>query len=187
VFFGHYIAGFSGHEPILFFILGLAAFLIELFFFPGVVVVALLGIALMLGSLVWSMADLWPNEPVTFSPGIFLQPIVNLGVGIVIAIGLAILLARFLPKSWLWDRMVLSTSVAGAAQAAGGDPEHAPGGNSLIGRHGIAVTGLFPSGQIDVDGRRYEARVAVGSIERGARITVTSRSEFGWIVERGES
>ncbi len=187
VFFGHYIAGFSGHEPILFFILGLAAFLIELFFFPGVVVLALLGIALMLGSLVWSMADLWPNEPVTFSPGIFLQPLVNLGVGIVIAIGLAVLLARFLPRSWLWDRMVLSTSVAGSAQAAGGDPDRAPGGNSLIGKKGIAVTGLFPSGQIEVEGRRYEARVAVGSIERGARITVTSRAEFGWIVERSEA
>ncbi len=187
VFFGHYIAGFSGHEPILFFILGLAAFLIELFFFPGVVVVALLGIVLMLGSLVWSMADLWPNEPVTFSPGIFLQPIVNLGVGIVIAIGLAVFLARFLPRSWLWDRMVLSTSVAGSAQAAGGDPDRAPGGNSLIGKQGIAVTGLFPSGQIEVEGRRYEARVAVGSIERGSRITVASRSEFGWIVERSES
>ncbi len=187
VFFGHYIAGFSGHEPILFFILGLAAFLIELFFFPGVVVVALVGIALMLGSLVWSMADLWPNEPVTFSAGIFLQPIVNLGVGIVIAIGLAVFLARFLPRSWLWDRMVLSASVAGAAQAAGGDPGRSPDAGSLIGRRGTAVTGLFPSGQIEVEGRRYEARVAVGSIERGAKIAVTSRSEFGWIVERSES
>ena len=49
------------------------------------------------------------------------------------------------------------------------------------------MTGLFPSGQIEVEGRRYEARVAVGSIERGARITVTSRAEFGWIVERSEA
>jgi len=187
VFFGHYIAGFSGHEPILFFILGLAAFLIELFFFPGVVVVALLGIVLMLGSLLWSMADLWPNEPVTFSPDIFLQPLVNLGVGVGIAIGLALVLARFLPRSWFWDRMVLTASVGSAAQVSGGDPDRLAGNDSLIGSKGIAVTGLFPSGQIEVDGRRYEARVAVGSIERGSRIVVTSRSEFGWTVERIDS
>lgn len=187
VFFGHYIAGFSGHEPILMFVLGLAAFLIELFFFPGIVVLALVGILLMLGSLVWAMADLWPHEPVSFTPEVFVQPLLNLGAGLLIAGVLALLLARFLPRSWLWDRMVLSSSVGEAAQSAGGAPSAAGGGVSLIGAEGIAVTALFPSGQIEVDGRRYEARVAVGSIERGRKVAVVARSEFGWIVEPSDT
>lgn len=187
VFFGHYIAGFSGHEPILVFVLGLAAFLIELFFFPGIVVLALLGIILMLGSLVWAMADLWPHEPVSFAPDVFVQPLLNLGAGMVIAGVLALLLARFLPRSWLWDRMVLSASVGEAAQNAGGAPGLAGSGVSLIGAQGIAATALFPSGQIEVEGRRYEARVAVGSIERGRKVTVVARSEFGWIVEPSDT
>lgn len=183
VFFGHYIAGFSGHEPILVFVLGLAAFLIELFFFPGIVVLALLGIMLMLGSLVWAMADLWPHEPVSFSPEIFVQPLLNVGAGLVIAGVLAVLLARFLPRSWLWDRMILSASVGAAAQEAGSAPGTTGSGATLVGAQGVAVTGLFPSGQIEVEGRRYEARVAVGSIQRGQKVIVVERSEFGWIVE----
>ena len=67
VFLGHYTAGLSGHEPMLFFMLGVLLVLIELLFFPGIIVAALAGVVMMLGSLVWSMADLWPNEPISFS------------------------------------------------------------------------------------------------------------------------
>src|SRR5665213_2082549 len=59
VFLSNYVAGFSGHEPLLIFAIGLLLLALEIFFFPGVAVVALLGIVLMLGSLVWAMADLW--------------------------------------------------------------------------------------------------------------------------------
>ena len=187
VFFGHYIAGFSGHEPVLVFVLGLLAVMVELIFFPGVVVVAAGGLLLMLGSLVWSMADLWPNEPITFSPEVFLEPVANLVAGLGVAVVLGLLLARFLPRGWIWDRMVLATSVSGAAQMAGSAPEVVASAPSLIGARGVAVTGLYPSGQVEVDGHRYEARLAVGSVERGAAVVVRSRSEFGLVVETIES
>jgi membrane-bound serine protease (ClpP class) len=187
VFFGHYIAGFSGHEPVLVFVLGLFAVMVELIFFPGVVVVAAGGLLLMLGSLVWSMADLWPNEPITFSPEVFLEPVANLVAGLGVAVVLGLLLARFLPRGWIWDRMVLATSVSGAAQMAGSAPDVVASAPSLIGARGVAVTGLYPSGQVEVDGHRYEARLAVGSVERGAAVVVRSRSEFGLVVETIES
>ncbi len=187
VFFGHYIAGFSGHEPVLVFVLGLLAVMVELIFFPGVVVVAAGGLLLMLGSLVWSMADLWPNEPITFSPEVFLEPVANLVAGLGVAVVLGLLLARFLPRGWIWDRMVLATSVSGAAQMAGSAPDVVASAPSLIGARGVAVTGLYPSGQVEVDGHRYEARLAVGSVERGAAVVVRSRSEFGLVVETIES
>ena len=187
VFFGHYIAGFSGHEPVLVFVLGLLAVMVELIFFPGVVVVAAGGLLLMLGSLVWSMADLWPNEPITFSPEVFLEPVANLVAGLGVAVVLGLLFARFLPRGWIWDRMVLATSVSGAAQVAGGAPGVVASAPSLIGARGVAFTALYPSGQVEVDGHRYEARLAVGSVERGAAVVVRSRSEFGLVVEAIES
>ena len=61
VFLGNYVAGFSGHEPIMVFALGLVLVLVEVFFLPGLVFMALGGVVLMFGSLVWSMADIWPN------------------------------------------------------------------------------------------------------------------------------
>ena len=40
VFFGSYVAGLSGHEPMLVFGAGLVLFAVEVFFFPGVIVAA---------------------------------------------------------------------------------------------------------------------------------------------------
>ncbi|MGA3007108.1 MAG: hypothetical protein ABSE59_04380, partial [Opitutaceae bacterium] len=77
VFLGHYVAGFSGHEPILVFAFGLILLLLEMIFFHSAGFLGLIGLLMMFGSLVWSMADLWPNEPVTFSGGVFLAPMLN--------------------------------------------------------------------------------------------------------------
>jgi membrane-bound serine protease (ClpP class) len=170
------------------FVLGLLLVAVEIFFFPGVVVLALTGLVLMLGSLVWAMADLWPNEPlsVAWSADAFVRPLSNLGFGLVIAAGLALLLARFLPHGWFFSRLAVGHAVAGSAQIAGVAPEIGEQAGSLVGRIGIAATGLYPSGQVDVEGRRYEARLAVGSAAPGARVIVRRKTDFGLIVEREE-
>ena len=105
VFAGSYVAGLSGHEPVLVFGLGLLMLVAELIFFPGVAVVALAGVMLMLGSLVWAMADLWPGVPlnVAWSGDAFVAPLRNLGLGVVLAGALGVALARYLPRGWVWD------------------------------------------------------------------------------------
>src|SRR5688572_15364821 len=45
VFLSNFVAGLSGHEPMLVFVLGIVLILVELFFFPGMVVFALTGLA----------------------------------------------------------------------------------------------------------------------------------------------
>ena len=52
-----------------------------------------------------------------------------------------------------------------------------------VGREGVAVTSLFPSGQVEIDGRRYEARLEVGSAPAGARVRVLRHNEFSLTVE----
>jgi membrane-bound serine protease (ClpP class) len=54
---------------------------------------------------------------------------------------------------------------------------------ALVGRTGVAATGLRPGGQVEVDGRRYEARVEIGAIERGRPVVVRAYSDFGLVVE----
>ena len=181
VFFGHYAAGLSGHEPALVFALGVALVFTEILFFPGVIVAALSGILLMLGALVWSMADLWPNEPVTFNGDVFTQPLVNMGYGVLVAVVMAVVLVRFLPRGWFWNKMILEAAIDTHSQ---GRATGAGEAGSLVGRHGVVVSALMPSGQVEIDGRRYEARVDVGAIEAGAPVVVLKRSDFGLIVER---
>ena len=185
VFLGQSVAGLSGHEPLLFFALGVALVLVEIFFFPGSIAFALSGIALMLGSLVWSMVDFWPDQPLTFSAELFMGPLVSVAIGVVLAVIIFLLILRFLPSNPIWGRMVLQSAVGGEpgplqplAVGEGGATFQ-----SLVGQFGVAATALMPSGQVDVGGRRYEARVSVGFVNAGAPIVVTRHGEFSLEVE----
>jgi membrane-bound serine protease (ClpP class) len=185
VFLGSYVAGLSGHEPVLVFACGLLLLAAEIFFVPGSVLLGLAGLVLMLGSLVWSMADLWPGEPIAlaWTGDAFVRPLANLGLGLLIAAALAVGLWRFLPEGWFIDRLVVGSADSGAAQIAGGAPEAAGQLVSLVGRRGVAATALRPGGQVEVDGRRFEAKVAIGAVDAGAPVVVRGFTDFALIVE----
>lgn len=97
-----------------------------------------------------------------------------------------LVLARFLPKTFLWDRLVLKESVAGVGGAVevGGEGTEEP---SFVGASGIAATALMPSGEIEINGCRYDAKLNYGSAERGATVRIISKSDFGYTVEVMES
>lgn len=189
VFLSNYVAGLSGHEPLLLFAVGLILVVLELFLFPGVAIVAVIGLVMMLGSLVWAMADLWPGVPLTtaWSGDAFVTPLQNLGLGLVLTIGLAVALIRYLPKGWMWDRMIVGTTIGGAAQIAGVSPDAAHEVATIVGQRGVAVTVLRPSGQVEISGRRYEATVEVGAVDAGDAVVVRGRKDFALVVERTNS
>lgn len=187
VFLGHYVAGFSGHEPVLLFSLGLLLLVVEIFFFPGLALPALLGLLLMLVSLVWAMADFWPNEPMNFSGDVLLRPITNLGLGLCLSVVLGAILLRYLPKGWVWDKMVVGSAIGGAAQIAGVAPAEAHEVANLIGQCGVAMTVLRPSGQVEIAGRRFEATVEVGRVDAGDAVIVRGRNDFALIVQKADA
>ena len=172
VFLGNYVAGLSGHEPALLFVIGVALVAAELIFFPGLVFVALTGVIFMLGSLIWAGADYWPNQPMTvnFSGEMLMQPVLNLGLGLVIAITLFAAFIKYLPKTGLYQHLAVQGASDTPAQTAGVPPQSAGMVQGLIGRHGIAVTGLFPTGEVEVEGRRYHAQVSLGYLDANARV-----------------
>jgi membrane-bound serine protease (ClpP class) len=183
-FISHYIAGLAGNEAVLFFALGVILVLVELFFFPGVLVFALSGLALIFGSLLWAMVDIWPGEPISISPELLAEPLVNLVFGASIAVAGAFILARFFPGSWMERKLVLATAAGGDGQIIRAQHE-----SDLppVGTKGLAITDLFPSGRVEIKGKRYEARAALGPIEHGATICVKKNSDFGLVVEEVSS
>lgn len=186
VFLGNYVAGLSGHEPALLFVIGAALVAAELIFFPGLVVVALTGVIFMLASLVWAGADYWPNQPMTvnFSGEMLMQPLLNLGVALVIAIGLLAIFLKYLPKTGLYGHLAVQGASLVPAQMAGAAPQAAAMIAGLTGRRGVAVTGLFPSGEVEIDGQRYQAKVGLGFVEARSPIVVTGHTDFGLTVEK---
>lgn len=182
VFLSNFVAGLSGHEPMLVFGLGLTLVLVEFLLLPGTVLFALSGFALMLGSLVWSMADIWPDQPFTFSDDLLLAPLRDVGLGLLVAVVLALALARVVPRGWFLRRL----AVGPGPEPSASTPSVASGpsgASDLIGRVGVAATGLYPTGQVEIDGRRFEARLEVGSAAPGTRVVVRGRTGFGLLVD----
>jgi membrane-bound serine protease (ClpP class) len=186
VFLSSYVAGLSGHEPMIVFAIGILLIVGELVLHPGLIVPIVAGVALALGALVWAMTDSWPNEPITapFTTGALVNPLFNLALGLVIAAALIIFLLRYMPKSWFWDRLELAGAIGGAAQIAGLPPEEAAAIGALIGRRGTVITPLRPFGQVEIDGRHYEARLPLGTADAGARIIVRGQTDFSLDVEQ---
>jgi len=185
VFFGSYFSGLSGHEPILVFAIGVILLALELAFFHTAGVFGIIGLMMMGGSLLWAMADFWPNQPISvaWSGDLLLVPLQNMLIAVVVAGVLLALIARFLPHGWIWQRLAVGGAVSGAGVATEVLNEQ----EALVGREGIAATSLFPSGQVEIDGRRHEARLEVGSVQAGTPIRVVRRTSFGLVVEEKKS
>lgn len=178
------IAGLAGNEVILLFVLGVVLVLVELFFLPGSVVFALSGLALILGSLLWAMVDFWPDQPLDFSPiavvDLLLRPFVNLVFGLSVAVVGVLIFGRFFQGSWMERRLVLANAAGGDSEAI---REERAAKMPQAGAVGVAVTDLFPAGRVELKGRRYEARCALGTISHGEAVRVVRASDFEIIVE----
>lgn len=180
-FISQHIAGLAGNEPMVIFAIGVLLVLVELFMFPGTFVFAISGLSMIVGSLIWAMVDHWPGEPIRLTPEMLAEPVVNLVFGLAIAVAGALLLGRFV-KGSRFERMLVLESAVGAP-VANGEPVSLARDLPEPGAEGIAVSDLFPSGRVEIDGRRYEARSALGPIARGRRIRVTGRRDFSLTVE----
>lgn len=183
--FGHNVAGLSGHEPLLLFILGVALLALEVFVAPGTLFFAIPGFLMMLASLVWAMTDIWPAETPDFAWNwaMFEKPIQNLMGGLLMGLVGMLVLARFLPKTFIWKRLVLQDSIVGVSGEDTALRGSLAKSSSLVGELAVAVTDLLPSGEIEIAGRRYEARLNLGSADRGAQVRVVAKSDYGYVVE----
>ena len=187
VFLGTYAAGLAGYEPVLFFLLGLVLIAVEVFFFPGMFVFAISGVLLVIGSLIYGMADIWPDEGFGFSPEVLVVPALNVFGGIVLAVVLGILFARFMPRAWFLDRLILNSAIVGSSQSMGmpapasgeaGGASATPPGKPPVGARGRATSDLYPSGEVEIDGKRYQARSEIGIVKAGRDVEVSGYGDF---------
>lgn len=191
VFASNYVAGLAGYEPLILFVVGILLIAIELLILPGFLIPAFLGICCVLISLVWSMSDLWPSgeggriviawDEIQRSTGTLLLSLLGSLVGMFFAV-------RLLPKTPLWSRVALQGASPDPDPVLVGGGRQSDGGTALpsVGTTGVALTPMIPTGQIEVDGRRFEAMAQVGSIDRGDRIVVVGFRQFSVLVKKAE-
>jgi len=191
-FLSNYIAGLAGYEAFLMFGLGILMFAIELFLLPGTVIFAFLGITMILASLVWSMADFWPN-PDGFGFVVNWDTLLNAGTTVVFSIAGAfialILLWKTYPIRWLESKLMTQTQSPSPSAVISGGAIRAGLGDQLPdqGSMGVVETALHPIGKVEINGKYYEATALLGGIDKGVRIRVVGYRSYSLLVEPVES
>ena len=154
------------------FVLGLVLILLEVFVIPGFGATGVLGILFMLAGLALATMDSIPQSSAGW--GLFGIRVSQFLFSMIGSVGLAFLIARFLPNIPYANRMMLvppaertdpvtelKESVAGAAQAM-----------ALIGAVGTTVTVLRPAGNVRFGDQFVDVLADGGYIPAGARVKV---------------
>ncbi|MDP0500361.1 MAG: hypothetical protein Q7P63_09700 [Verrucomicrobiota bacterium JB022] len=197
VFFAsQFVAGLAGYEVFVIFAVGCILLFVEIFITPGGFVLGLIGACMLLGSLVWGLADVWPSDTspvgVTVSLGSVLAAAWELVAIVIAAIILFALAVKNMHRLPFHRDLVLTSAPtpAGAAQDIPavqlGSQRKRPDWPDL-GTCGVVTRDLHPLGEVEVDGQRFAASVPVGLLKRGERIKVTAYGTFNLIVEREDA
>jgi len=151
-FLGHYFAGLAGWEVAGLFVLGVVFVLLEVLFFGhSTIVFGVVGVLLMFASLLWAMVDRYPGQRFWPTGQMLKIPLLNMFLTFLGAAILIVILARFLPRTSIYRRFILSTtnppgpSLAGAPRAFATSLALAPG------MRGRALTILRPSGKAEFE------------------------------------
>ncbi len=166
-FWGHHVAGLAGYEDILIFALGLALILVEVFVLPGFGIAGIAGIALVLLSLFMAMVQRYPGQPYWPSYAQARLPMLKMTLSLVGTIAGAVLLARVLPKTPLFRRLVLEKTTDRAAGFTA-----APTRTDLVGHAGQALSDLRPAGAAQFGGERLDVMTDGRFIVRGTRVKI---------------
>ena len=179
-FWGHHIAGLAGWEDMLLFLLGLALVITEVFFFPSLGFLGVIGAMLMLWALLSAMIEHLPGGPWYPTLPELKIPTFKLALALLMT-GVAVpLAARYLPETRLFRRFVLEAATAKDAgyRAAAEDTA------ALLGLTGAALTMLRPAGSAQFGERRLDVVTRGDFVPEGTRIRIVEAQGNRFVVEK---
>ena len=147
-FLGHYFAGLAGWEVVALFVVGVVLVLAEIFVFAHTtILVGVVGVFLMLGALLWAMIDRYPGQRFLPTAQMLHVPLLNLVVALIATAIVGVILARYLPRTSVYRRFVLSADIPSGPSLAAVPKEFGAAYDVSPGTAGTALTTLRPSGK----------------------------------------
>ena len=148
------------------------------------------GIVLIAGSLVFSMQD-FVLPTLDWEWDLLGRNVLTVSVGIMSAIAAIGVLALAGPRIRLFDAITLRTTISdtaggiaspgpretGSTEITGGGPGQSKSPliqHPLVGKNGLALTTLRPSGRATIEGRVYSVETEGTYVEEGAALAVTA-------------
>jgi membrane-bound serine protease (ClpP class) len=177
-FFGSYIAGLSGLEWLALFVVGLILVCLELFFFPGTILLGVSGTILMMVALVMAMVDVYPGMPAVPTLPQLTLPLQQLAVAVVVAIAIGLVISRWLPKSRVYGQLV-SQSASGVTSVVTQEQVQ----ETRLGQVGVAVSVLRPGGKAQFGDDIIDVMTQGEMIQKGTHVRVIGHSGTEAVVE----
>ena len=163
----HYLLGLVETWEIALFVVGVALILVEVFVTPGFGVFGIAGLVATIGALLIALV---PNIGLTFpTDGEIARATTTLAAALVLVVLLAVSLGRLLPKSERLNRLVLAPTLASVDGYTSADTAA-----TLVGQRGRALTGLRPSGTVEVGGVRVDVVSEGPFVAPGTDVEVVS-------------
>jgi membrane-bound serine protease (ClpP class) len=141
-FFGGYAAGISGAVWAVVFVVGLILVALELFVFQGSLIAGIGGVVLMLTAIVMGMVDMYPGTPRLPTWPQLQLPLRDLSIALAGTLVAALVLARFLPRTPFFQKLVSQTA-SGVSSVAAQEAQQ----ESRVGKTGVAISQLYPGGK----------------------------------------
>jgi len=177
-FLGGYVAGLSGLGWAAVFVVGLVLLLLELFVFPGTFVAGIAGVVLMLVAIVMGMVDIYPGAPALPTFGQLRLPLRDISLALCVSGALAVVLARFLPQT-PWFHRLISQTVSGEASVVA----HVARQASRVGQTGVAVSPLRPGGKARFGDDLLDAMTQGEMVAAGRPVRIIGHTAAEVIVE----
>ncbi len=174
LFFGsHHIVGLAGWEDMIIFFAGVVLLAVEAFVLPGFGIFGVLGVGAVAGGLLLSLVGSLPTRAEFAEAGTILS------LSLIIVIVTAWALIRRLPRS---DRMSRSGILLTAATERELGYTSASRREDLVGREGVAITDLRPSGVGLFGDERVDIVTDSEWIQEGAPIRIVSSEGYRHVV-----
>jgi membrane-bound serine protease (ClpP class) len=177
-FLGGYISGLSGIEWLAVFVVGLALLFLELLVFPGTLALGLAGAALMVISLVMALVDVYPGMPTIPSWPQLQLPLQTLGIAAVGSAVAVLALARVLPETPIFRRLV-STTASGEVSTVAAEVVR----SSRVGQVGVAISQLRPGGKAQFGDDIVDVITQGELLAKGTRVRIIGHSATEAVVE----
>jgi membrane-bound serine protease (ClpP class) len=161
-FWGHGLVRLAGLEELLLVALGLILVGLEIFFVPGFGITGILGIVALLGGLGLSLVGAgatWDS---------MLTALGQVALSILVAVIVALILLRYLPRLPFGKRLVLEKKLP-AEEGYASSPEE---DRRWLGKRGTAATDLRPAGIAHFNGERVDVVSEGDFIDAGQPIEV---------------
>ncbi len=177
LFFGSsYILALASIIDIILFVVGLVLILLEIFVIPGFGITGISGIIMVVVSLFLALTG--TNLPYVDTNLISLA-IIQLSAALTGALFLVFILAKFLPKTSTFSRLILAE-----AEKTNKGFVSANKISKITGKEGVALTTLRPAGIAEIDGKRIDVVTEGDYIDKGEKVVVKSSEGIKVVVAK---